>query len=171
MRKLKIFLAICGLLLAGCGQKPNSGSSSEQPRATRSAEARSTRTGARYDLSKDEDRGGHTLRKHVGRSDEQLRQRLERERDISAASTWTDRTAAEETVGAALEAESGRIEIWMRRGEPRPNLALHFDTGREVGRSLIRGSQLAMPCTRAVIVLRADRDGYYVLTAYPEARE
>ena len=31
------------------------------------------------DLSRDEAAGGHILRKHVGRSDEQLRERLERE--------------------------------------------------------------------------------------------
>lgn len=45
----------------------------------------------RYDLERDERRGGHTLSRHVGRSDADLRERLSRERQISAASTYTDR--------------------------------------------------------------------------------
>ena len=126
---------------------------------------------SRYDLSRDEERGGHTLRKHVGRSDQQLRQRLETERGISAASTWTDRATAEETVAAALRAERGRMEAWTRRGQRRANLALHFDAGRVIGRSLVRGADESVPCTEAVIVLRADGDGFYVLTTYPELRQ
>jgi hypothetical protein len=122
-------------------------------------------------LSHDEDRGGHTLGKHVGRTDGELRQRLERERDISASSTWTDRTIAEQTVGQALRAERRKIENWTGRGERRSNLALHFDAGRQIGRSLLRGAAEPVPCASAVIVLRADGDGFYVLTAYPEARE
>jgi len=160
------------LFLPGCGQKPASESWSEQPREPARAEASRAPTNAEpYDLSRDEERGGHTLRKHVGRTDDELRQRLTRERDISAASTWTDRASAEETVAAALRAESGKIASWTRRGERRPNLALHFDAGRVIGRSIVRGSDQSEPCTRAVIVLRADGDGFYVLTTYPEVRE
>ena len=39
------------------------------------------------DLVADEAKGGHTLARHVERTDAQLRERLERERNISAAST------------------------------------------------------------------------------------
>jgi hypothetical protein len=173
LRKILPWLAAVGcLILLGCGQKPASESWSEQPRQSERAEAsRAPANADRYDLSRDEERGGHTLRKHVGRSDDELRQRLARERDISAASTWTDRAAAEEIVAAALRAERGKIESWLRRGDRRPNLALHFDAGRVIGRSMVRGSDQSEPCARAVIVLRADGDGFYVLTTYPEARE
>ena len=126
----------------------------------------------RYDLERDEARGGHTLSKHVGQTDEQLRERLQRERRISAASTWTARETAEEVVGEALRAERGRIESWMRRGYPRANLALHYDAHRAIGRSLRRGEDRPVDATEAVIVLRADGAvGYYVLTSYPETRE
>jgi toxin YxiD len=164
--------AVGCLFLPGCGQKPASEAWSEQPRESARTEAsRAPTTAERYDLSRDEERGGHTLRKHVGRTDDELRERLARERDISAASTWTDRAAAEETVAAALRAERGRIESWTRRGDRRPNLALHFDAGRVIGRSMVRGSDQSEPCTRAVIVLRGYGDGFYVLTTYPEAWE
>ena len=124
---------------------------------------------ARYDLLRDEERGGHTLAKHVGRSDDELRQRLERERNISATSTWTDRGVAEETVSAALRQEHHRIESWERRGYPKSNLALHFNAGRVIGRSMRHGDATSSPCTNAVIVLKTDGpESFYVLTSYPE---
>jgi len=108
----------------------------------------------------------------VGRTDDELRERLRRERNINAASTWADRPTAEHVVGESLEGERGRVETWMGRGYPRANLALHYDAGRPIGRSLRRGDDRVVDATRAVIVLRADGpDSFYVLTAYPEARE
>jgi hypothetical protein len=122
-----------------------------------------------YDLQRDEQLGGHTLRKHVDRSDAELRERLEQEPHISAASTWTNTDLAEQTVAAALRDQAARIAPWQARGERRANLALHYSADREIGRSLERGASQTVPCTAAVIVLKANRDGFYVLTTYPEA--
>lgn len=166
-----VVLATCIAYACGCGQ--NSAPIPSSQEENRGALVRqSTAAARRYDLSRDEERGGHTLRKHVGQTDMQLAERLRRERNISAASTWTDLETAEETVAKALASESERIDKWIRRGYPRPNLALHYDAGRLIGRSLSRGADRAVDCTRAVVVLRADGpEGYYVLTTYPEARE
>jgi hypothetical protein len=146
------------------------------PSPSRDAQPRSSDTratsGDRYDLSRDENRGGHTLDKHVGRTDDQLRERLDRERDISAASTWTDLSAAEETVAAAIRANQNKIDRWNERGFPRANLALHFDAGHDIGRTMRHGETSSEPCSSAVVVLKADRGGgFFVLTTYPEARE
>ncbi len=164
-------VALLGVGLASCGQAPQPVVS--HPGETGSAAASSAAPAwERHDLSRDEQRGGHTLERHVARTDEELRERLQRERNISAASTWTDRETAEETIAEALRAERGHIENWMRHGYPRANLALHFGAGRDIGRSLRRGETETVHCRDAVIVLRADGpDDYYVLTAYPEARE
>lgn len=163
------FLVLAAVLLHGCGR----GSSSAPQNLEQKPQTFTiTSLGERYDLQRDEERGGHTLRKHVGRSDAELEERLSRERDISAASTWTDRETAEQVVAEALQAERGRIESWMRRGYPRANLALHYDTERVIGRSLLRGENQAVDCTSAVVVLRADGpDSFFVLTTYPEARQ
>src|SRR5438046_1061920 len=69
----------------------------------------------RRDLSLDEAMGGHTLARHVGKSDAELADRLKRERQISAASTYTDRATAERSVGAALAEGGGKLTSWMRR--------------------------------------------------------
>ena len=163
-----LFLVVA-FWICGCGQlAPPANQPSEQPRRAPAVISRADR----YDLERDERRGGHTLDRHVGRTDSELQERLQRERNISAASTWTDRATAEEVVAEGLRAEQRRVDSWMSRGERRPNLALHYDARRPIGRSLRRGENQVVPCTSAVIVLRASGpDGFYVLTTYPEARE
>lgn len=129
------------------------------------------RLNLRRDLSRDEEAGGHSLRKHVGQSDEQLRERLAGEPNLAAASTYTDRDTAERIVGLALEENRDKITRWLARSGRRPNLVLDYDSGSErpVGRTLRRGENHSRPCSHAVVVLRwnGDRE-YYVLTSYPE---
>ena len=164
----EVVLALGVLLLGGCGKN---GEPSPESRPT-SGEIEPPQAAERYDLTRDENRGGHTLSRHVGRTDADLRERLAREPHISAASTWTDRDTAEITIAEALRAERGRIESWARRGIPRGNLALHYNAGRATGRSLRRGDSHTVNCTQVLIVLRADGpNSFYVLTAYPEAGE
>jgi hypothetical protein len=168
-------ICVCGLVLwvAGCGeQSPEPRAQQEMSPSEARTIARNATGSRRYDLSTDEDRGGHTLKKHVGQTDEELRERLQRELNIAAASTWTDRDAAEETVGEALRINQGKIESWERRGYPRSNLALHFNAVRVIGRSMRHGESQSSPCTRAVIVLKADgAENFHVLTTYPEGRD
>ena len=125
-----------------------------------------------HSLEQDEAAGGHTLRKHVGRTDAELRERLEHERHISAASTWNDRGSAEAAVGAAFEQQSDKISRWLDR-DTHPNLVLDYDgdAAHPFGRSLRRGEDRVQPCSHAVIVLKWDGPNrYHVLTAYPECR-
>jgi hypothetical protein len=175
-----VTLVFLTLALVACQSAPseNRATSGEASAAAPSRDVQPRESGSRassgdrYDLAGDEQRGGHTLDKHVGRTDAQLSERLERERDISAASTWTDLTAAEETVAAALHANQAKIDRWNERGYPRPNLALHFDAGHPIGRTMHHGQNTSEPCSGAVVVLKAGRDGgFFVLTTYPEDRE
>jgi len=128
--------------------------------------------GSSRDLSQDEAAGGHTLRKHVGRTDAELRERLHRERNISAASTWNDRASAGAAVGAAIAQDSNKITHWLERAS-HPNLVLDYDgdSAHPFGRTLRRGEDRVRPCAHAVIVLKWDgAKSYHVLTAYPECR-
>jgi len=145
--------------------RPPSGDAASPPPGTAS-------TSTRRDLSQDEAAGGHTLRKHVGRTDAELRERLDRERDISAASTWNDRASAETAVGAAIAESGSKISRWLER-DRHPNLVLDYqgDPAHPFGRTLRRGETQIQPCAQAVIVLKWDPpSSYHVLTAYPECR-
>src|SRR5262252_50266 len=94
-----------------------------EPALSRSAPAHAPEVPT-HDLSLDESMGGHTLARHVARTDGDLRDRLRREQTISSASTYTDRSTAERVVAAALATADGRLESWRRRSGRRPNLAL-----------------------------------------------
>jgi len=139
---------------------------------TSGAAQSATRQELRRDLSIDEASGGHTLSRHIGRTDAQLAERLRREPGISAASTYTDRETAERAVGAAIANGGGMLAAWEHRHGRRPNLVLHYvdRAGESVGRSLARGQQHSVACDRAIVVLRWDErtEHYYVLTSYPE---
>ena len=124
------------------------------------------------DLSIDEAMGGHTLARHVGKTDAQLAERLRREPQISAASTYTDQATAARAVAAALDSSSGQLASWSKRQGRRPNLVLHYvSRDGPLGRSLTRRARAAVPCVRAIVVLRWDerRNRFFVLTSYPEA--
>jgi hypothetical protein len=126
----------------------------------------------RHDLAGDEKRGGHTLSRHVGLSDADLRERLRQDERISAASTYPDRLTAEEAVTSALLANRKRIDGWTMREGSRANLVVDWPgNGRVLGRSLRRGDKAPVPCTRALVILKwnTDTEIYYVLTSYPEA--
>lgn len=165
---LCLLAVLIGVSGCGSGPSPESGQRDEKPKARTDVRAVS----ASYDLGRDEQLGGHTLARHVARTDDELRRRLAREQNISAASTWTDRETAEIVVTEALAVERSRVEGWMRRGFPRSNLALHYNARRVIGRSLRRGNSQTVECSSAVIVLHADGpESFYVLTTYPEARE
>ena len=171
-------LAIC--VLVSC-QPPASTTSTNGATSSSSGMAPSTsaapRTGSgsilgpSRDLSQDERAGGHILRKHVGQTEQQLRDRLQREENITGASTYTDRETAERAVGAAIAQSQRRIQNWLDRSGRHPNLVLDYDSADPIGRTMNRGENQSRPCNHALVVLKyGGPNGYYVLTSYPECR-
>lgn len=157
------------LVLVSCGHAPPPVDTSTP--AANVATSTAERAAARYDLARDEREGGHTLARHVGRTDDQLRARLREEPGISAASTYTDRETAERIVALALETQRNRVEQWSGRSGTRPNLTLNVRSpGEPIGRSLSRRGRAVERCFDAIVVLRWRGDHYVVLTSYPEAR-
>src|SRR5512143_2864035 len=142
-----ILFALCALL--GCQSAPTRGFVAPQS----TAQAASAPT---HDLSQDEAAGGHSLKKHVGRTDNELRERLHRERNISAASTYTDRAAAELAVGVALQQNQAKIDRWLNRDGGHPNLVIDYDgdSAHPIGRTMNRGDDQARPCSHAIVVLK-----------------
>jgi hypothetical protein len=170
---------LIALSVAGCDQSktsyPVAPATSSNPPATSSnptpVEPRAASPSS-HDLSADEAMGGHTLARHVGKTDDDLRERLRREPDISSASTYIDRATAEAVVGEALSSAPRSFDSWRHRTGRRPNFVMHFGAHRVIGRSVRRGRIEATSCENALIVIRWDdrRKRFYVLTSYPEER-
>lgn len=158
--RMLVPICVCLVVLLSCQTQPRAGA--EPARAKEPVR----------DLSIDDARGGHTLKRHVGRTDDELRARLQEEKNISAASTYTDRATAERVVGIAIQNNQTKLQRWIARGPRRPNLVLDYtEPNDSIGRVMNRRALGSVPCDHAIIVLKADgREGYYVLTSYPECR-
>ena len=161
-----------GLIGIGACQNPAALNNSGGAASSASAPAGSQASGGpSRDLSQDEAAGGHILRKHVGRTDEQLEERLSLEHNITGASTYTDRPTAERAVGAAIAQSQEKITGWLDRSGGHPNLVLDYDSPEPIGRTINRGEDRSHPCSHALVVLKyAGPNDYYVLTSYPECR-
>jgi hypothetical protein len=171
-RAAAIVCVILALVVAGCRR-----SQPAEPAATPASNVSSTpdlpaRAVPARDLSADEAKGGHTLSRHVGRTDDELIARLGREPGITSASTYTDRETAERVVGAALDSAGRTFDAWRERRGRRPNFVLHYSGSEVIGRAVSRQRHQSTPCRDALVILRWDdlRREYYVLTSYPEAR-
>ena len=183
MRALRPRLVVSVILvfafgIYGCQRQDSApagpvGTSPASRRAGTQAPSTPEQHGPMRDLSMDESMGGHTLARHVGKTDAELRDRLRRESQISSASTYTDRATAEQAVGVTLTFASDTLGAWQSRSGRRPNLVLHsIDHAKQpLGRSLSRGQRTPVPCNRVLVVLKWDEraNRFYVLTSYPEA--
>lgn len=159
--------ALATLLVLGLAAAPVGGQAQRQ-------RAPVADQGLLYDLQADERLGGHTLERHVGKTDEELALRLRREPRISAASTYPDLLTARRVVALAIARSRDRVASWEARRGGRPNLVLNYATpdGAPVGRSLSRGQRVSRQAEGALVVLRwLERERrWIVLTSYPETR-
>ena len=122
-------------------------------------------------LSAEEAAGGHTIARHVGRSEAQLRMRLAAESRINVASTFRTLADAEKSVAEALRAQQGAIKAWAKTANVGQTKALTHDAGRVVGFGVVRASNTTVQMSRLTVVLRKVSDRgriYFVLTAYPK---
>lgn len=108
---------------------------------------------------------GHTLGKHVGLTDDQLRARLA---NLPRASTFRDRALAEDAVSGALTANRSGVQYWLKHSS-KDVLVIEQEFNREIGRSIARGEAGSQAASKARIVLFRDGSplGYHVRTAYP----
>lgn len=117
-------------------------------------------------LAAHEAAGGHTLEKHVGKSEEFLVDRLARVGGPTAASTFHDREIAEESISAVLDASAGEIRQWLKDGGRQ--LTVHGRTNGAVG-SVVSDPKVGLrPCNGIKLILRRNptlTNGYFILTA------
>ncbi len=119
-------------------------------------------------LRQQESLGGHTIERHIAKSDAYLRNRLNTS-NISAASTFTELNQAGQVIVNAINANSSRVNSW--RNSSSSSLVLNYTHRRTVGRIMYRSnlnSTVNSSGLRIVLRKRSSApNGYYVLTAYP----
>ena len=119
------------------------------------------------DLRTIEGSEGHTLRRHVGLSDDALRDRaLRTHHDVSC---FDDAAVAQRTVDAAFEENQDRIGRWIDT-QRRSNLDLRVHSARSLGRVFRYDLGTFERVRDADVILErkpAMPQGFTVITAYP----
>ncbi|PGB46915.1 RNase A-like domain-containing protein [Bacillus toyonensis] len=115
-------------------------------------------------------RGGHLIKKHVEKTDAELLQRLQSDPRIPASSSFTNRAIAERVANEVLSNPQNiaKINRWLNNPNSRPTLPLRYNGNSILGRYVERGSNGALDVENAVIVLKKDNQGSFIITGYPE---
>jgi hypothetical protein len=147
------------------GKSRSSGGTGEG--AEHTTPARSPLGKRRFSIRENEARGGHVLSRHVGKSEEQLKQRLQDIPQLRIASSFHDEATAQQAISAALEKNEAVIAQWLK--QPDKPFSLVYEAASDVGIVVERSASSVRPSNVARIVLRPNPDGgFYVLTAYLE---
>lgn len=122
----------------------------------------------RRNVNTHENLGGHTIERHVGRSENWLRQRLASDPDLRFASSFRNEAAANRTQGQFVKQHRAEIDEWLRSGSQRPFTG-EVTMGDPVGIVVERGRSGAVQTNRAQVVIVRDQSaqGWHILTSYP----
>ncbi|MGE1156580.1 RNase A-like domain-containing protein, partial [Pseudomonas kitaguniensis] len=115
-----------------------------------------------------ESAGGHLIERHVGRTREQLAERLRQEPHIPTASTFSDLATAESIISKVLAENQTKINNFLNSNDSQ--VVIIQTTQEPVGMSLKRGSQTTAPGKEIYLVIRKNErmpDGYIIHTGYP----
>jgi hypothetical protein len=130
--------------------------------------------GARRDIDAYELLGGHTVEKHVGKTERWLRDRLINDPELRGekfASSFYDKAVANRAQMQAVKTYRSRIDDWLRGESGRP-LKLDVDVGEPAGIVVTRGRSGSTVSSKVRVVIVRDNtaQGWHVLTSFPVAR-
>ncbi|MGF6397103.1 RHS repeat-associated protein [Pseudomonas frederiksbergensis] len=122
-------------------------------------------------LAAHEAQGGHLIEKHIGRTEAQLRERLEAEPHIPIASTFPNQTAAEATVSSVMDRNKELIDDFMNGNARR--LIITQPMSAPVGVGVVRRSGELESLSVVKLILQRTNEspsGYIIYTGYASDR-
>jgi hypothetical protein len=133
------------------------------------ARVMSIRSG-RIALAEHEAMGGHTILKHVGKTEAELRARLVAEPRIPAAGSFSSLRIAESVISDAMRKEAPLIRQWAAGPQLRP-YRFSYLAGKDVGYGVVRATGSLAKMNKIRVVLKATQVNgklYFILTSFPE---
>lgn len=115
--------------------------------------------------------GGHTIAKHVGRTEQELRARLLQEPRLRAASSFSSLDVAERALFRAMRANRAAIEAWARHAAVGARQPFTYIAKEVVGHGIPRATGQLVQTRKVLFVLKAQHHNgklYYILTAFPD---
>lgn len=112
---------------------------------------------------------GHLIETHVGKTDEELLQRLKDDRRVHKSSTFADRATAERIVSETLRDKKNieKIERWLDNPNRDIRLPLKYKGDTNIGRGVKRKNGIVEDYTNAIIVLKHKKGESFIVTGYP----
>ncbi len=114
---------------------------------------------------------GHTVAKHVGRTQAQLTQRLTDEPHLQRASTFKNTAEAEKNISAVLSAKKAEIDAWLANPQGLPRLTVE-GPATEGGEVLQRGAAATRPGAQVKVILQRPPANsalrFVIITSYPD---
>ena len=112
--------------------------------------------------------GSHTIKHHVGKTDDELRERFVEKPTLQESSTFTDQDTAEKAIGRLLDSRDQTIQRWLSEGKG-GKLELDGDSGSVIGRTMAAdGSVVEARALRTVLLTDAKMpEGFRILTSFP----
>ncbi|NES21835.1 MAG: hypothetical protein F6K41_23655 [Symploca sp. SIO3E6] len=121
-------------------------------------------------LEQQEELGGHTIARHVGKSDQQLVERLINAPRIRAASTYPNLTTATTNIQAALRANADTLNRWVSGAAIGEKRAVNYTATATIGRVAIRPPSLSNINSSSklrAVMKKTDNGDCLLLTSYP----
>lgn len=117
--------------------------------------------------------GGHTIERHIGKSPDELRERLIREPRLEESSSFKSLREAEAIISRVLADNKNQIAMWVKNVPPgmRARMRLSRRFAHPTGIMVRRANQETVTCyaVRVVIDFRSfNGKPYFILTAFPE---
>lgn len=117
-------------------------------------------------------KNGHTLERHVGKSDRELLERIRRDH-ITAASTYYDKETATKAVLESIDTHEKEIKNWLNHSN-RDRLVLKTNHSFAVGKTALKSDmRIHNDLHDTITVLAKDPSStrkYKIITSYPNMK-
>ena len=121
-----------------------------------------------HSLIAHENWGGHTIAKHVGKSDADLATRLASDFDLKYASAFPDVDTASLSIADTIVNNMNVISNWLDGSDSKVEIS--FTSNNSVGSVMQRGMNNSVSTNTTTVILTRDplsKSGYTILTSYP----
>ena len=122
----------------------------------------------RHNIDSHEEAGGHTGERHIGKSEEWLKNRLKEEPNIPMASSFYSKEHANWAQNMVVRKHRKEIDAWLKSGQTKP-LIIDIAMQSIIGKVLKRGKNKAVPTkkVRAIVVKNPDLNSWHFKTSFP----
>ncbi len=122
-------------------------------------------------LQSHEDAGGHTIERHVDKSDSYLKKRVS-SGNIMEASSFVSLSAAEQIIAMGLWQNIDELSLWMKNPNGADRMVIEAHDPIIIGKGIRKNEQKISPRYGVRIVLQKTKNkkSAFILTAYPNKR-